>query len=126
MDINPEEIAERIGRSPHAEFEVMRGTDTETVEADPESVAYGAHAVDVDHYGSVAFYRSIPMVVFEFNKYHSGLPPWDTTLGFTLYGDDIGEFLVTEHHETNITGNLKTVHMSAETVEFRKNEYQVK
>lgn len=116
------EVAERVGREPDAEFEVQRGTDSETIEVRPKDVTYGHTGKMLSQFTMV----TRPMVSFNFNKFHSGLPPWNALLSFTLYGDEIAEFDAAEHEETRVTGNLKTVDVVASSIEFRKNDFQVK
>lgn len=61
------------------------------------------------------------MVIFEYNKYTSGLPPWNQLIAFTLEGDEsAAEFAAPVHLETAITGDLKTVHLAVGAVRFLK------
>lgn len=105
---NTDEVAARLGTVEQARFEVARGTDTEIVESAPEDV----------HFGTMGVGRGPPLVIFEYNKYHSGLPPWGEVLVFTLEGDEKATFGFPRFVESNVTAELKTVHMAALTVSF--------
>jgi hypothetical protein len=96
MSYTPCEVAEHVGNEPDATFEVARGTDTESVDATPKNVYYGTHTRG-------------PMVMLNYSKYHSFLPPWQNLVSFTLDGRTRAEFGMPEHDSTRITGDLKTV-----------------
>jgi len=103
--MKPDEVGERVGREPSAVFEVQRGTDTEDVTADPESVAFGRH-------------KSGPLVLLNYNKYHSFLPPWHALVSFTLEGEAKATFTMPEYQQTRITGDLKTVEIVSPAVKI--------
>jgi hypothetical protein len=106
MAIKPEDVGDQIGREPSATFEVARGTDTEDVQADPESVAFGRHSRG-------------PLVMLNYNKYHAFLPPWHSLVSFTLDGDATAVFGMPEYKGQAITGDLKTVNIVSPTVSIR-------
>lgn len=105
MSLTPEEVGDRIGREPSATFEVARGTDTENVQADPESVAFGQHTRG-------------PLVMLNYNKYHAFLPPWHDLVTFTLDGDTEAVFAMPEYQGQAITGDLKTVNIVSPKVKL--------
>lgn len=106
MSITPEEVGERIGRDEvQATFEVHRATDTEEVEANPNSVAFGRHDRG-------------PLVMLNYNKYHPFLPPWEQLVEFTLEGDAKAVFAMPEYQGQAITGGLKTVNIVSPTVKI--------
>jgi hypothetical protein len=106
VSITPEEIGERLGRSDvHATFEIHRATDTEEVEADPKSVAFGRH-------------DDGPLVMLNYNKYRAFLPPWEQLVEFTLEGNGKAVFSMPEYKGCAITGDLKTVNIVSPTVKI--------
>lgn len=117
MSVDTEDVRERVGVDVTADVEVARGTDTEIVSVEPDSVVYGSYtAVTPDDEDIV--YTPLPMVVFQFNKYNPFLPPWECAISFTLYGDETAQFGMPRHLETRITGNLKSVYLAAATIQF--------
>lgn len=107
MDIR--DIHEKLGDVEAAEFTVEQGTEYETITAGPKNVVYGTALRG-------------PMVIFNFNKYHAGLPPWGRVESFTLYGKKAAEFGVLGHRETRVTGDLKTVSMISRTISIKDRE----
>lgn len=105
MGITPDDVGDRIGREPRATFEVARGTDTEEVRADPDSVAFGRHDRG-------------PLVMLNYNKYHPFLPPWDQLVSFTLEGEESAVFGMPEYQGQRITAELKTVEIVSPTVKL--------
>lgn len=105
MSYTPEDVWGVVGDSPTATFEVARATDTETVEATPKSVSFGQ-------------YKRGPLVMLNYNKYHSALPPWRELVSFTLEGDGTVTFGAPEYHQTRITANLKTVEIMSPVVKI--------
>jgi len=86
----------------------------------PESVYYGkAYGYD-ERDEQVRTDFSVPLLFFEFNKYRSDLPPWHDLEEVVLaaYDDhgDIVEYTFHEafHRATQVTGDLKTVSVTAE------------
>lgn len=106
MSITPEEVGERLGRTDvEATFEVRRATDTEEVEADPQSVAFGRHDRG-------------PLVMLNYNKHRAFLPPWEKLVEFTLEGDAKATFAMPEYKGCAITGDLKTINIVSPTVKI--------
>jgi hypothetical protein len=106
MSIEPQEVAERVGRDNlRATFEVARVTDTEEVEANPHSVQYGRH-------------KRGPLVILNYNKHHPHLPPWESLVSFSLEGEAKAEFGMPEYSGTSITGNLKSIQIVSPTVKI--------
>lgn len=106
MSITPEEVGDRVGREDVvATFEVARATDTEEVEAKPDSVAFGRH-------------ERGPLVMLNYNKHHPFLPPWQSLVEFTLEGDAKATFAMPEYQGQAITGALKTVNIVSPTVKI--------
>lgn len=96
-------VRDHIGEARKATFEVARGTDTETVDAAPNSVYFGRCDVG-------------PLVNLNYSKYHSGLPPWQRLVSFTVEGDGVAEFGMPEYRGTLITGDLKTIQICSPSV----------
>lgn len=101
--VSREHVSEYIGNDPSATFEVARGTDTEEVQADPNSVAFGRC-------------RRGPVVKLNYNKHHAFLPPWNELVLFTLDGDGTATFAMPQYLGQRITGDLKTVEICSPTV----------
>lgn len=114
MTISPQEARDRIGNVVVAEFEIFRGTDTETLEVEPSRVVYATTA----NYERGFVASIVPLVVFHFNKRHPRLPPWDDIKQFTLHGEEKATFEIVEHRETEITGNLKCVWLASYECQF--------
>lgn len=85
----------------------------------PQNVYYG-HAFGYDEYANEFIpNRPIPLILFEFNKYRSDLPPWEKTREFVLAATNDGErvaatFIEPHYRASRTTGTLKTVEVSAE------------
>lgn len=103
--VSIEHVSEHVGDEPSATFEVARGTDTEEVEADPNSVAFGQR-------------RRGPVILLNYSKYHAFLPPWNDLVAFTLEGDGRATFAMPEYLGQRITGDLKTVEICSPTVKL--------
>lgn len=103
--VDHNEIATHVGRNPTATFEVHRATDTEKVETDPNSVIFAKRTCG-------------PVVMLNYSKYHSGLPPWEQLESFTLDGDGTAMFTMPEYLGKRITGDLKTVEICSPVVQF--------
>jgi len=101
--VTANEVSEHIGDNVAASFEVARGTDTETLQADPKSVMFGQS-------------RRGPIVKLNYNKYNAFLPPWDLLVSFTLDGNGTATFAMPEYVGEKITGKLKTVEVRTPAV----------
>lgn len=106
MSIKLDEVGDHIGREPNATFEVARGTDTEEVRADPDSVAFGRHTRG-------------PLVMLNYSKYHAFLPPWQSLVTFTLENGGSAIFTMPQYQGQAITGDLKTINIVSPTVKLQ-------
>jgi hypothetical protein len=102
MAFSAQDVRDHVGGNPTVTFEVVRATDTETLEATPKRIDFGRR-------------RRGPVVKFHYSKYNAFLPPWDQLVSFTLEGDGTAEFGYPTHVKTHITGSLKTVDVCALT-----------
>lgn len=86
----------------------------------PESVYYGKAFGYDEREERVTTEFALPLLFFEFNKYRSDLPPWDNVREVVLASyDDTGDvveytFVETFHRATQVTGDLKTVSLTAD------------
>jgi hypothetical protein len=115
-----ETVIEKLGRdNVTATFGVVNPPEI-VGPLNPESVYYGKAFGYDELEGRVATDFAIPLLFFEFNKYRSDLPPWQKLEEVVLAShNDSGDvieytFVDTLHRATQVTGDLKTVSVTAE------------
>lgn len=114
------ETIEQLGRDDvTATFGIVAGHENyETLQRKPESIYYGV-AYGTDEDGTVLTQYRIPLLTFAFNKYDGTLPPWRNVMEIVLASEDSdgvteAAFIDPTYRGTHVTGDLKTVEVSAE------------
>lgn len=118
MDL--QQTFERLGGEPTATFGCVNPPEI-VGPLKPRSVQYGI-TYGNDDQGDVFLGRPFPTVWLNFNKYRPDLPPWRSVVEFVLASQDDGGnvfeamFIDTSAAGTDITGDLKTVNVLADSI----------
>lgn len=108
------DLREYLGGEPTATF----GTALdEIIQVKPNTVQYGVGNYSHEVRDNVAVARSGPLVLMNFSKYHSGLPPWESVVEFVLASEHgAALFMDPKDIDVSITGDLKSVTIIAADV----------